>query len=581
MRILRRFILILIVVQLTMPRAVVQGYGPKKEAVKPAPPKAGTQETSVIIVNERVLVGTNSAPQVRGGRLFLPIATIAEALGDTFSSDSTQRMVTIRRQDGIVAVFNAPLNEVRENGAVILTLSGSADLVFPPTPNELMLPAEIVAALSDVTIRRDENNAIVVTRKGVHAETIRSGAKHAPWEIFQIEYDYNYSRYTSAGDHTLVLRGTGRVGDARLSFLANSTFGVTQNSSRPTLQGGTVRLDRPNGQSFVGGEFGTGTDVEFLGAAVRGGLVQLPFDRVRLDFFGGQTTSGIPERLAVDPNPANPRQILLSPLVLRYDTKIFGAIATTATQTQRQSDFTFSAGGMHFAGPTRKGDMFAGGLKYVSGLNRFQADLAMGQFSGVNRAGLQTKGTDFAINLTGSYRLTDEVLLQGRYTYGGQAFLTPQSGTHEPTNSAAAGVSWQPRRWLTASLNGSTGTIPGRLGQFNRYITATVNIAPDNSLPALFITHTQSSTTQLRNSAFTLITATKKFHGWQLFVNAARVKTFGNAALNLQAGGNIHINESNTLEVSQSVGSRGLLDGMATWRMAKLFHDRLSFSGGL
>ena len=59
----------------------------------------------------------------------------------------------------------------------------------------------------------------------------------------------------------------GRVGDARLSFIANSSMGVTRNSSRPTLQGGTVRLDRPNGQSFVGGEFGTGTDVEFLSAA--------------------------------------------------------------------------------------------------------------------------------------------------------------------------------------------------------------------------------------------------------------------------------------------------------------------------
>jgi len=35
-------------------------------------------------------------------------------------------------------------------------------------------------------------------------------------------------------------------------------------------------------------EFGTDTDVEFLGAAVRGGLVQLPLSRVRLDFFGGR-----------------------------------------------------------------------------------------------------------------------------------------------------------------------------------------------------------------------------------------------------------------------------------------------------
>src|SRR5215211_7801261 len=134
--------------------------------------KTGAQEGSVIIVNERALVGPNSAAQLRGGRLFLPIATIAQALGDTISSDATSRIVTIRRQNGTIAVFNAPLNQVRENGSLILTVSGTADLVFPPTPDELMLPAEIVAALLDVTVRRDESQAIVITRKGLKAETI-------------------------------------------------------------------------------------------------------------------------------------------------------------------------------------------------------------------------------------------------------------------------------------------------------------------------------------------------------------------------------------------------------------------------
>src|ERR1044071_7213376 len=88
--------------------------------------KGGVQADSVIIVNERALVGPNSAAQVRGGRLFLPIATIAQALGDALSFDSTSRIVTIRRQNGTTAVFNAALNEVRENGAVILTVSGTA-----------------------------------------------------------------------------------------------------------------------------------------------------------------------------------------------------------------------------------------------------------------------------------------------------------------------------------------------------------------------------------------------------------------------------------------------------------------------
>src|SRR6185369_3854833 len=144
--------------------------------------KVSAQENSVIIVNERALVGPNSASQLRGGRLFLPVAAIAQALGDTFSSDATTRSVTIRRQNGTTAVFNAQLNEVRENGAVILTVSGTADLIFPPTPNELMLPAEIVAALLDVNVRRDENHAIIISRKSIQATTIQTGAKHAPWE---------------------------------------------------------------------------------------------------------------------------------------------------------------------------------------------------------------------------------------------------------------------------------------------------------------------------------------------------------------------------------------------------------------
>jgi hypothetical protein len=547
------------------------------DAAKPAAPKPAAQDTSVIIVNERALVGPNSAAQLRGGRLFLPIATIAQALGDTFNSDATLRLVTIRRQNGTTAVFNAPLNEVRENGAIVLTVSGTADLVFPPTPNELMLPAEIVSALLDVVVRRDENHAIVISRKGIQADTIRTGGKHAPWQLFQLEYDYNFSRYTAWTDHNLVLRGTGRIGDARLSFIANSSVGMTHNSSR--LLGGTVRLDRPNGQSFVGGEFGTGTDVEFLGAAVRGGLVQLPLHGLRFDFFGGQTTSGFTHTLAPE-LLSNPDK--LRPYSVQYDTKIFGALVTTATEVRRQSDFTFSGGAMRFDGASRNGTIAAGGLKYTSGPNRFQADFATGQFSGIDRTGTETSGSDFAVNLTGSYQLTEQLLVQGRYAYVGRKFLSPQSGLHEPDNTVAAGLSWQPRRWLTAALSSSTSTTPGRAGQFNRYTTASVSITPpDSDWPSLFISHTQSGTTQLRSSAFTLISATKRFHRWDMFFNGSRVKTFGNQALNAQLGGNFRINEWNRLEVSQSLGSRGLFSGMATWQVSNLFHNHLGFTGGL
>jgi hypothetical protein len=66
-----------------------------------------------------------------------------------------------------------------------------------------------------------------------------------------------------------------------------------------------------------------------------------------------------------------------------------------------------------------------------------------------------------------------------------------------------------------------------------------------------------------------------------MFLNGSRIKSFGATSLNLQAGGNVRINESNSLEVSQSVGSRGLFSGMASWQVSNLFHHRLSVSGGL
>ena len=566
MKILTRVIVVLLLCHLAMARATILAV--TNEA----------QENSVIIVNERALVGPNSASQLRGGRLFLPIATIAQALGDAFSSDSTTRIATVRRQNGTVAVFTAPLNEVRENGAVILTVSGTADLIFPPTPDELMLPAEIVAALLDVIVRRDQNQAIVISRKGVPVDTISEGAKRSPWELFQVEYDYNFSHYVSSGDHSLVLRGTGRVGDARLNFIANTSIGISRNFSRPNLYGGSVRLDRPNGQSFVVGEFGTGTDVEFMSAGVRGGLVQLPLHRLRLDLFGGETTSGVsPLLVPAGPN-VNPRNALFP---VRYDTKIFGAIATNRVLYSQRSEFAYSAGAMHFGGPTRNGNMVAGGVQYTPGNNRFHADFALGQFTSTAADTTRASGAGAAINLTGSYHLTNELLVQGRYAYIGPKFMSPQSGLHTPNNTVAASVSWKPQRWITTTLSGSTATTPGQSNQFNRYVTATVNLAARDAWPAVFVSHTQSGTTQLRNAAFTLITASKNFDRWQLFVNAARVKSFGATSLNLQVGGNIRINESNNLELSQSVGSRQLYSGLATWHMSNLLRNRVSFSGGM
>ncbi len=555
-------------------------------ASDPAPQSNSFPEGTVIIVNGRTLAGPNSSAQQRGGRLFLPIASIARALGDSIQSDPTSRVVTVRRQGGIVAEFSAQLNQVRENGSVTLAISATADIVFPPDVQELMLPVEIVAAVLDVSIQREEGRAIRITRGGTQAGTVRPGTEHARIELYQLEYDYNASRYTSFFDHNLTLRGSGRLGDGRFTFLTNFDGGTAQ-SRLTNLHGGYFKLERPSGQAFVLGDFGTGTDLQFMSNTIRGASAELPVGPVRLNVFAGRAMSGtiIPTLFAPADVTGDDSLQQTQPRrsQFHYDTNVFGAYVTAGSYAKVHGghDLLFSSGAMHFVGPNRRGELATGSVRFASGGNRFQADLGAGEFSGVSRDGNHVDGGAGAVNLSGSLPLTDQLIVQGRYTYVGRNFLSAQSGLLEPTNLVAGDLTWHPRKWITASLGGSTATKPGRTGDFNRFETATLNLTPSGRWPTVFFSHTQSSTPQLRKAAFTLASAAKQFSRGRLFVNATRVKTFGPASLNVQAGANIRINESNTFEVSQGIGSRGLVSGTAAWQLSNLLRKHLSISGGL
>jgi hypothetical protein len=540
------------------------------------------------MVNGRTLAGPNSSAQQRGGRLLLPVATIAIALGDEIHADGLSRVVTVRRQNSVVAEFSAALSQVRENGAVILAISSTGDIVFPPNIQELMLPAEIVTALLDVSLQREEGRAIRITRGAPPAATVRAGGDHAPLELYQIEYDYNASRYTSFFDHTLTLRGSGRLGDGRFTFLTNFDGGTAQ-SKLTNLRGGTLRFERPGGQSFVLGDFGTGTDLVFLSNSMRGASVELPVGTTRLNVFAGRSISGtikpslfLPtDGSTQDPIESTPPQPSRSQF--HYDTNVFGAYLNTGSSAKPPDGpgVIFSAGAMRFAGPGRRGELATGGLRFVSGPNRFQADFGAGDFSGLNREQSHVDGAAAALNLSGSLQLSEQLIVQGRYTYVGRNFLSAQTGLLEPTNLAAGDVSWRPKKWLTASLSGSAATRPGSVHDFNRYETAAVNLTPGGRWPTVFVSHTQSSTPQLKSAAFTLASAAKQFSRFRLFVNATRVKTFGPASINTQAGANLRINESNTFEVSQAFGSRGLVNGNAAWQLSNLLSKHLTISGGI
>jgi hypothetical protein len=190
-------------------------------------------------------------------------------------------------------------------------------------------------------------------------------------------------------------------------------------------------------------------------------------------------------------------------------------------------------------------------------------------------------GAAGAADVSGSFNLTDELTLQGRYAYTGANFLNPQSGLHDPVRLAAGGFTWRANRWVTASLNGSTAARPGVEGRRDRFVTSAFTLTPPRrGLPSVFFSHTQSGTPQVKAAAFTLINVGKEFSRWRLFFNATRIKTGGPADLNAQAGAAIRLGETGSLQLSQSFGSRGATGGTADWQSQALFDRRLNLSAG-
>ncbi|HVG32177.1 MAG TPA: hypothetical protein VM911_03825 [Pyrinomonadaceae bacterium] len=558
---------------------------------------AEPQTASTIVVDGRTLTGPFSFPQQRGGRMFLPVVGIARALGDSINVRATARTVEVLRRTGVPAEFNAELNQVRESGSVILALGSSADIIFPPSPEELMLPVEVVSALLDVSIRLDEaTRSVQITRGPAQAETVRAGKERTKFELYEAEYDYNFNMYPSARLHNLTLRATGRLGDGGFSLITNSSGG-TGSAGFGLLRNATLTYERPGGQRFVGGDFSTGTDLLFMSAAMRGVLAQLPIGGTRLSVFGGRSISGTFQQQQAFTNPAltaeQQQQQLVNPVQssFRYDTNVAGAYLTfgpSAREPRRAGQLLFSAGGMYFNGPDRSGQLLTGSVRYSSRRTWLQGDVGVGNFSRIEQGATRKSGVGLAAELSGSFNVTENLTVQGRWAHASANFQGLQSGSYAPVNLIAGGFTWRVKPWLITTLNASTSSRADTPGQRERFIAATVSVMPKENLPSLFISHTQSRSSNINGTniasgsgAFTLVSASKMFKRWQLFLNATRSKTVGPAFLNAQASASLRLGETSSLQLSQSFGSRGAMSGTVDWQSSSLFSNRLSLGAGL
>jgi hypothetical protein len=569
-----------------------------------------TARNATIVVGDRPLVGTFSLPQQRGTRMFLPAVSIARALGDAATVDSAARKIEVRRQTGVVASFDARQNQVRENGSIVMVVSDTADIVFPPNPDELMLPIELLAPLLDVSIIMDQTSKTVrITRGPATAETVRAGALHAPWELYQVDYSSNLNFYSSSFTHNLTVHSTGRIKDGRFDLLSNFDGGTAQGPL--IFRRTTFMFERENGQRLMGGDFGTGTDLEFLSSAVRGLSIQQPFSDFRLTVFGGRAISDVfPGTVRVDPLTGLPIDTSQQ-LKARYDTNVFGAFTTFGPSVKKPTDprfLLFSSGVMYFSGPMTRGELVSGSIKYNTPRNQFQGDVGLGDFSGITPNKREVRGFAPLVDLSELFSLTDGFTLRGRYTHIGSNYLSAQSGgVFTPMDLVSGGFNWRVRHWLSTSLTGTSRTLVDQPSQLNpvstevvgssqreRSITATVSVTPQGMWPTLIFTHTQGTNSLIGANAYTLLNVTKDFSRFRLFGNftriqngqvlnldPARVPVLILPSVNLTFGAMLKLNDSHTLQVSQSFGSEGSLGGEVDWMASSFLSKRVSFGAGL
>jgi hypothetical protein len=531
----------------------------------------GSAQPSLVSVSGRLLTGLHSLPQRRGGRVFLPVAAIARALGDQIDIDHAAQRVRVQRQTGIAAEFQSALGQVLENGSTVLRITTTADIVFPPNGDELMLPIEIVSALLDVAVVVGEGQSIDVRRGAAVSQAVRAGASRGAWDVHQVEHDYALNASGTAINQSLALRSTGRYGAGRFSLLTQSSGDSASEVGVPRR--GTFTYTRQSGHELTAGDFGTGSDLQFMSSAVRGVSFHFPARGASIRTFAGQAASGQARLGPPDEDIATSFSGL--------DTRVFGGVIAfgAGSNPARQGRWTMTSGMIHFDGANRGGDMLAGSVRRQGSRAELHGDVAFGRFAGFRQAD-QVDGSGGAINLAASLKAGDRLVVFGRYGSVSRNFLEPSGSANTHSLQISAGASSRLRPWLDASVAFSTSASLATPDQREPSGSATVRVSPGGRFPTVFFSRTESKSSMLGKRGFTLLNVTKEYQRWRWFSNTTHTQLVGTATFNTQAGVGVRIGTSN-LHGSHGLAGNGARNGQLDWYAPDFFSDRLAFGLGI
>jgi hypothetical protein len=515
-----------------------------------------------VIVDGRPLSGPGTSARREAGRVLVPVSAIARALH--FTIDISGRSVVVERP-GVRAILDAASGRVMENGTVVLSFNGGAEIVFPGTAAELMLPSELAAALLGVSIRADDSTVNIDT--GARQLASRSGSKKGGKsrriaDLYRVDFDLSSSRYASSTAQNALLSASGRLGDGR--FLLTSSA-ATPIGFKMKPQTALFELERPNGQRFAAGDMIAASGTEFLAANIRGAMVTIPVGRFTATAFGGLPNAG-------ESIPGSGQ-----PIRAKYRGSVYGGMIESSNLGKRSSTVSWMAGAMGFNTRVRSGHVASGVAAFSGRRLQLRADVAVGSFKNI----FSDQGqSGFALDVTGTYQLTENLAVQGRISRIARGFLGLRQATFDASDLKAAGVNWAPRRWIAISANAAVTSNPGIATRRVAFATVAASLTPTGRLPRLFISHTQNNSQAAGSSSFTLLNAAKDLGRWRTYLNASQTRSNHTSTTNLQFGANLTLNDKSSLEASQSIGSRHSLNGQFDWRMSRLFSGMLSFTAG-
>lgn len=472
--------------------------------------------TLPVVISGRTLP-PDAAAQIRGRRVLLPVAAIAAELGYAFEADSRTETVSVLRA-GVRARFVKPTGEVSENGVVLTSVHGLADIMFPPNPRDLLLPAEVVAPLLAVSVSVEREHNLVRVEPRAMTEAVQSTTARGRFDLAQLDYNYGLAASGGSTTQTLQLFSRGRIGDSTFTSYASLVGGAA--GPFRLLQSGNFTLLRPNGDRLQLGDFTTGARLLLSTALVRGaGFERGLGEGRRLLAYGGRTIGDLPPLLG-DATARRAREFG----ALDYNTTVFGvqfvfAPSRDNTNLPSRGDtnspsrdgtnsssragapalggFTFAAGASYFRGPRQSGRMVDAGVRYAGARLRFDAEAAAGSFDGTTQERREVKGFGFGFVAGATYELWKFITLQGQFSRFGKNFITVQPGElYTDRQQASFGVSVHPTERL--SFGGTYGTTR-RLSRPNlRTRTYSLSAAydpPTRLLPRVFGTYVVSDGT--------------------------------------------------------------------------------------